>query len=135
MSEGSLPPFGLSGTRSARGLLGRALGLVFGRRRSRKPDPPLEARARSEIELHAREHAALFERAERLGLKARRLDEAGTPSESAGNRAARARGEVEAGLAILRARFVASEGEVAGEAFDREASRRLPAPGSYGQGA
>jgi hypothetical protein len=76
---------------------------------------------------HAGEHATLFERADRLAVKAGRLKEAGTPSESASNRAARAREEVEVGLAALRDAFVASEGEEGARAFDREVGRRFPA--------
>ncbi len=75
---------------------------------------------------YAGEHATLIERAERLVAKARRLEEAGTPSESANNRAARAVEAVEAGLATLRGAFVVSDGEEGGEAFDREVGRRLP---------
>jgi hypothetical protein len=130
MSEGSLPPFGISGTKSLPGALKRALGAFFGlpRRRAQRPepDPGLGLRAGSVIGRHAGEHAALFERAERLTVKARRLEEAGTPSESANNRAGRARQEAEAGLAALRDAFVASEGRDGGEAFDLEVSRRFP---------
>lgn len=78
---------------------------------------------------HAEERATLFERAERLSGKALRLEEAGTPSESANNRADRAREEVEVGLAALRASFVSSEGDGGGEAFDREVNRKYPALG------
>jgi hypothetical protein len=79
----------------------------------------------SVIQEYAHAHAALFERAERLGEKAERLEKEGTPSESARNRAERARSEVEAGLAALRASFAASS---SGErrAFDREVERRYP---------
>ncbi len=77
---------------------------------------------------YAGEHVTLVERAERLAARARRLQEQGTPSESANNRAARAREEVEAGLAALRDTFVASEGQVGGDAFDREVGRLFPAP-------
>ena len=84
------------------------------------------------IRRHAGEHAALFERAERLAVKAGRLEEAGTPSESASNRATRAREEVEAGLAALRDVFVASEGEEGAWAFDREVGRRFPKLGPLG---
>jgi len=116
------------------GLLKRGLGRLFGRphRRTRKPaptDPALEARAASVVGRHAEERATLFERAERLAGKSLRLDEAGMPSESAGNRADRAREEVEAGLATVRASFVASEGAGGGEAFDREILKRYPALG------
>lgn len=82
---------------------------------------------------YAGEHATLIERAERLAAKARRLEEAGTPSESANNRAARAMEAVEAGLATLRGAFVASDGEDGGEAFDLEVGRRLPAFRPQGQ--
>lgn len=120
-------------------MLDRLIGRVFGRRRFRGPNPTLEARlearARASIDSHAREHATLVERAERLAVKARRLEEAGTPSESAGNRAARAREEVEAGLTALRDAFVVSEGGGAGEAFDREVGRRFQGSGPRRQGA
>lgn len=132
MSEGSLPPFGLSGPRSLPGFARRALGRLFGRPRREErpaPDPTLDARAASVVGRHAEERAALFERAERLAGKALRLQEAGTPSESANNRAVRAREEVEAGLVALRASFVASEGADGGGAFDREVLGRYPALG------
>ena len=92
-------------------------------------DPALDARAASVVGRHAGERTALFERAERLSGKALRLEEAGTPSESASNRAARAREEIEAGLIALRSAFVASEGDESGEAFDREVLKRYPALG------
>jgi len=131
MSEGSLPPFGIPGPRSAPAALKRVLGRLFGRPRRETPetgpDPAVASRAGTIIGRHAGERATLFERAERLAVKAGRLKEAGTPSESANNRAARARAEVEAGLAALRDTFVASEGEEGGRAFDREVGRRFPA--------
>ena len=92
-------------------------------------DPALDGRAASVVGRHAEERAALFERAERLSEKSLRLKEAGTPSESADNRAERARGEIGAGLATARASFVASEGAGGGEAFDREVLKRYPALG------
>ena len=59
--------------------------------------------------------------------KAERLERGGTPSESARNRAERARREVEVGLAALRASFAASAGGREGwRAFDREVERRYP---------
>lgn len=127
MSEGSLPPFGLSG--SAPGAIGRAIGRIFGRsdRPKREPDPAVASRAGTAVGRYADEHATLFERAERLTARARRLREEGTPSESSENRAARAREEVEVGLAVVREAFVASEGRAGGDAFDREVGRRFPA--------
>ncbi len=122
------------------GALRRVLGRFFKRPSSRQtpepaPDPDVVSRARTVIGRYAGEHATLRERAERLAAKARRLEEAGTPSESANNRAIRAREEVEAGLAALRDAFVVSEGRAGGEAFDREAGRAFPVPGSHGQSA
>ena len=81
--------------------------------------------AASAIEEYAREHAALFEREERLRAKAERLASEGTPSESANNRAERARMEVEVGLLALRERFAPSTGERR-RVFDREAVRFYP---------
>jgi hypothetical protein len=114
------------------GAIKRAVGHLFGRPRRRAPespapDPAVASRAGSVIGRYATEHVTLIERAERLAAKARRLEEAGTPSESANNRAARAVEAVEAGLATLRGALVASDGEEGGEAFDREVGRRLPA--------
>ena len=136
MSEGSLPPFGIPG--AVPEVVRRAFGRLFGRtdRRTparRAPDPALEARAGSAVGRHAGEHATLFERAERLAAKARRLEEAGTPSESASNRAARAWEEVGAGLDALRGAFVAAEGEEGGKAFDREVGLRYPALAPHGR--
>lgn len=111
-------------------VLKRAVGRLFGRPRrpSREtPDPAVASRAGDVVGRYATEHATLLERAERLAAKARRLEEAGTPSESANNRAARAVEAVEGGLAALRDAFVASDGREGGEAFDREVDLRLPA--------
>jgi uncharacterized coiled-coil DUF342 family protein len=107
----------------------RALGRLFGRRkREPAPDLALIPRAASAIREYAREHAALFERAERLREKADRLEREGIPSESAANRAERARMEIETGLLALRASFASSVGERAGErAFDHEVGRLYPA--------
>ena len=135
MSEGSLPPFGIPGPKSVPGALKRALGRLFGRppRRAPEPDPAVASRAGDAVGRYAGEHAAILERAERLATKARRLDEAGTPSESANNRAVRAWAEVEAGLTALRGRLVASDGEEGGEAFDREVGRRFPGLRPHGR--
>jgi len=94
----------------------------------------LSSLAASAIEEYVEANLALFERAERLGEKAGRLESSGMPSESANNRAERARREVRAGLAALRASFVESGGgSEGGRAFDREVDRRYPSlalPGS-----
>ena len=132
MNEGSLPSFTSLALRSLPGAVGRGLGRLFGRLRRRKEglvpeDPALRSRAASIIQAYADAHAALIERAERLGEKAERLEKEGTPSESARNRAERARREVEAGLAALRASFAASAGGGEGwRVFDREVERRYP---------
>ena len=89
----------------------------------------LASQAASAIREYATEHAALFEREERLRAKAERLAMAGTPSESANNRAERARMEVEAGLLALRDAFAPSAGERR-RAFDREVGRLYPTLGS-----
>jgi len=133
MSESSLPFLGTLRLHSFAGVARRALGRLFGRR-TREPDVALISRAASAIREYAREHSALFERAERLLEKADRLERAGIPSESAANRAERARMEVEAGLLALRARFASSAGGSAGErAFDREVERLYPRLGVSGQ--
>lgn len=131
MSEGSLPPFGVSGSGSAPRLFGRLLGRFLGKLRrakaaapDREPDPALRSRAAAIVGGYVKANAALFERAERLTEKSARLERAGTPSDSAGNRAARAREEVEAGLAALRASFARSEDD--GLAFDREVALLYP---------
>jgi hypothetical protein len=85
----------------------------------------LRSRVASAIGEYARAHATLFERAERLREKAERLEKEGTPSESARNRAERAKREVEVGLAALRASFGAFSREER-RAFDREIERRYP---------
>ena len=113
-------------------VLGRFLGRPHPGAHEPAPDAAVVSRAGTAIGRHAGEHATLFERAERLASKAGRLEEAGTPSESANNRAARAREEVEAGLISLRDAFVVSEGEEGARAFDREVGRRFPALGPLG---
>ncbi len=119
------------GLRSFREIAKRALGRVFGGRREigrrEAADPALRSRAASAIRDFAEAHAGLFERAERLGAKVERLEESGTPSESARNRAERARREIEAHLAALRDSFAAAAGGREGRrAFDREVERRYP---------
>ena len=112
------------------------LGRLFGRKRRREegPDPALIPLAASAISEYARDHAGLFERAERLRAKADRLERAGMPSESATNRAERAVREVEAGLLALRSSFASSAGGVAGErAFDHEVERLYPTLGISGR--
>ncbi len=110
-------------------MLGRLLG-----RRNEEPatDLALISQAAFAIREHARDHAALFERAERLREKAERLERAGTPSESANNRAERARMEVEAGLIALREAFAPSADERK-LAFDREVGRLYPTLGITGR--
>jgi hypothetical protein len=134
MSESSLPPFGRPGFRLFLRTLRRprlkgTLGRLYARRRGagavRAPD--LEARAERTLREHLDAHAESFERALRLGEKAERLEEAGTPSESARNRAERARAEVVTELAALRASFVAATEKKGGRVFDRVLEQRWPA--------
>ena len=129
MREGSLPPFGLgfSPRELARLTLGRLAARFRSRLRERSgEDPSLDDRATVAIREHERTNAALFERMTRLTEKVERLEEAGTPSESAGNRAGRAREEVEAELAALRAAFVAAAGKRGRKTFDRQVRSRYP---------
>jgi len=107
-------------------MLGRLRPKVLRRQRRPEVAPDLDERAAAALDAHERAHAALFERSARLTGKARRLDEAGTPSESAQNRADRAREEVEAELAALRATFVDTAGEGASRAFDSLVRSRYP---------
>jgi hypothetical protein len=135
MSESSLPLLNALRLRSFPGGARRLLARLLGRReKDRAPDLAMISLAASSIREYAGEHAALFERAERLQKKADRLEEAGTPSESAANRAERARKEVEAGLLLLRAAFASSEGgSTGGRAFDQEVERLYPTLGVRGQ--
>lgn len=153
MSERSLPPFGHADPlprrkprNAARRALGNAFGSLFentigklfglfGRRRkvagavpadTTPVDAGLASRAEAEISAHLAAHAALFERAARLTEKAVRLDTAGTPSDSARNRAERAVEEAKASLHNPRVAFEATHGEAGRRAFDAEAARRLP---------
>jgi hypothetical protein len=130
MSEISLPLLRSLRLRSFPGVARRVLGRFFGRRKSESsPDLALASQAATLIREYARDHAALFERAQRLGEKADRLERAGTPSESATNRAERARMEVEAGLLALRDAFSLSVQERE-RAFDHEIGRLYPALGT-----
>ena len=129
MSESSLPPIGPARFRLSlktfgpRARLREALvRLRPGRRRDAGPAPEadLELRATRTLREYLDAHAANLDRAVRLGEKAERLEKAGIPSDSARNRAERAREEVVAGLAALRSSFVEAAGEREGtHAFDR----------------
>lgn len=138
MSESSLPPFGparfrqLLKTFQPGSRLKKALGRMH--LHGHATTGPLQKtnlnlRANHALHEYLSAHAANLERAVRLEEKAKRLKEAGTPSESVRNRAERARGEVVAGLATLRASFVntASEREGAYAAFDRALETQCPA--------
>ena len=144
MSESSLPPFGparnpralprlaktLARSRAA-AALNKLRGLTRRRERSgtqAAPDP-LENRAARVVREYLDAHAESVERAARLQEKAGRLEREGTPSESARNRADRARGEVAAGLLALRARFVEAVGRDGARAFDRVVAMLAPAYG------
>ena len=82
-------------------------------------DPALESRTLRFVREYLDAHVANLERAVRFEEKAGRLEKAGIPSESARNRAERARGEVVPGLAALRASFVEATGYEGARAFDR----------------
>ncbi|MDQ4002535.1 MAG: hypothetical protein M3259_01695 [Actinomycetota bacterium] len=141
MSESSLPPFVparfrifLRSFRRPRWKerLGRVRARVQRRRNADFTEPvrmpALEARAEQTVREYLDAHASNLERAARLKEKAERLEKAGTPSESARNRAERARGEVVAGLAALRSSFVEAAGRWEGAyAFDRVVELLCPA--------
>jgi hypothetical protein len=135
MSESSLPLLDALRLRSFPGGARRLLARLLGRRKKElEADLALISLAASAIREYAGKHAALFERAERLREKADRLEKAGIPSESAANRAERARKEVEAGLLALRTSFASSVGGSVGErAFDHEVERLYPTLGVQGQ--
>src|SRR5215218_4703881 len=118
MSEISLPLLRTLRLRSFPKVVGRVVGRVFARKKAESaPDLAMALQAASAIKEYARE--------DRLRAKAERLAQAGTPSESANNRAERARTEIEAGLLALRDRFAPSAGEKR-RVFDHEAGRLYP---------
>jgi hypothetical protein len=127
MSKSSLPFFASLRSRFPRRFLPFRASAAFSRLFARNErwedriDPsPLESRAARLVREYLRAQATNLERAERLGERAERLEKAGIPSESARNRAERARDEVMVGLAALRDRFVESAGGGDGaRAFDR----------------
>ena len=91
--------------------------------------PELESQAELAVCEYLGLHAGMVERAARLGKKAERLERDGIPSESARNRAERAREEVIAGLTVLRASFAEAAGgrEGANAVFDRVVEFLCPA--------
>ena len=84
--------------------------------------------ARHAIRQYLEAQRANVDRALRLKDRVERLEDEGTPSESARNKAERARQEVLSGLATLRSEFVDSQKDetAAGQAFDREVERVCP---------
>lgn len=92
-------------------------------------DAGLISKASQEILAYVRQNQPLLDRAERYGNRAERLSESGATSESASNKAERARQEILAGLAALRESFVERNGsntEKAAAAFDHESRNALP---------
>lgn len=144
MNEQSITSLGTTGLRSLpekiirgfRRLVGRGDGTNTGQAPDHKPPAPpasseVRARAADGIREYAEHNEALFERASRFSEKAERLqDSDGTTSESALNRAERARREIRAGLSALRESFVASEGEEGVRVFDAELEARYPELGA-----
>ena len=111
--------------------LSKLRGLTRHRNRSgtEEPPDPLENRAARVVREYLDAHAEIVERAARLQEKAGRLEREGTPSDSARNRAERARVEVATGLLALRSRFVATVGREGARAFDRVVAMLAPAYG------
>jgi hypothetical protein len=133
MSESSLPPFGFTKVllRTFRsGRLKRVLKRLPSRKRHDAgltgEQSTLESRAVRSVREYLDAQAANLERAVRLEEKAGRLEEAGIPSESARNRAERARGEIMPGLAALRASFLEAAGHDGARAFDRAVKLLYP---------
>jgi hypothetical protein len=104
-------------------------GLYTGRRRGfGDTQTPAESQAIRCVHKYLDAHAASVERAVRLEAKDERLERAGIPSESARQRAERARGEVVSELTSLRATFAETTGEREGTvAFDRAVKLLCPA--------
>ena len=111
--------------------LNKLRGLARRRDRSgtEEPPDPLENRAARVVREYLDAHAEIVERAARLQEKAGRLEREGTPSDSARNRAERARVEVATGLLALRSRFVEAVGREGARAFDRVVAMLAPAYG------
>ena len=108
--------------------------LPFGKRHDAGPngeESTLESGAVRSVREYLDAHAANLERAVRLEEKAERLEEAGIPSESARNRAERARGEVLPGLTVLRASFFEASGRRGASAFDRAVKLLCPVFASH----
>ena len=103
--------------------------LPFGKRLDGGPngkESTLESRAVRFVRGYLNAHGANLERAVRLEERAGRLEEAGIPSESARNRAERAREEVVPGLVALRASFFEATGLEGARAFDRAVKLLCP---------
>lgn len=152
MGESSLSPFKASKWskiyRSPGMLLKNAVRRFFTPRHAPNSPPPAEtprpqpaateppasgspesSEARDTVRRYFEEQTASVDRAVRFREQAERLEGEGTPSESARNKAERARWEVASGLSTLRASFIAGQGgepEAARE-FDREVERTFPA--------
>lgn len=82
-----------------------------------------------------RSNATNVERAARFAEQAGRLEGEGTPSDSARNRAERAREEISGGLAELRASLAAGGDTEAAAALDRVVRRLYPAFEPSGSGS
>ncbi len=91
------------------------------------PDGAAEDRAAAAAEAYMRSNATNVERAARFAEQAGRLESEGTPSDSARNRAERAKEEVSGGLADLRASLVVGGDAEAAAALDRVVGRLYPA--------
>ncbi len=111
--------------------LSKLRGLTRRRDRSgtEEPPDPLENRAARVVREYLDAHVEIVERAARLQEKAGRLEREGTPSDSARNRAERARVEVATELLALRSRFVEAVGREGARAFDRVVAMLAPAYG------
>lgn len=83
-------------------------------------------RAAKALEDHLRQNATSLDRAVRMRDQAERLDREGTPSDSARNRADRAREELADGIARLRRAMISSGEEESARALDLQAMKIDP---------
>lgn len=136
MNEESIAPSTPTGPRTLPARAGRALKRLLGLSGESpaednpapespavpEPSPELRSRAAARIQEYIDENAMLFDRATRYEARTERLRDEGTPSESARNRAERARQEIRESFADIRKSLIASDGEEGGRAFDMEIS-------------
>lgn len=146
MSEESLPPFKYLNPRRYPSRLREAAGRLMDRLRrgepaEARPDAPpgrsktepgaevgekARERAAAALREHLAQNSTNVERAARMREAAGRLEREGTPSDSARNRAERAREEVAEGIARLRRSLSAAGDDESAQALDLETAKLDP---------